>query len=414
MACRLPVRGPHMLSFPPPDTLLTLLRDHPLPAAVVDLDAFDHNVGLFCRALPDSITLRIATKSIRVPALIQRAQRIGGSRIRGLMTFSAAECALLADCGFQDLLLAYPVSTPHDARILARLAADSVELRVTVDHADQLPMLSHAAEEASTHINICMDVDMSTRLPGIGHVGVRRSPIQTVTHAVDLAHHIARTPGLHLDSILGYEAQVAGLADHNPRNQPWMDPIRRRIKALATPTLQQRRQQVVQGVRDAGFPVTIVNGGGSGSLFSTIRDPSITEITVGSGFMDSTLFDHYDRLPLKPALYVVLPVTRHPAPGFITCHGGGFIASGPPAADRTPSVVYPAGLAPLEREGWGEVQTPFSVAASHPTPAIGDLVWCRPAKAGEPLERFDACTLISASEPPERVPTYRGLSSVFT
>ncbi len=404
-----------MFTLPFATPAIHAIQAESLPAAVVDMSAFDANIATFCDAIHRrDFTIRIATKSIRVPALIRRIQDVGGDRIRGLMTFAAAETELLADHGFDDFLLAYPVATSHDADLLAGISARGKLLRVTVDHADQLPLLSDAAGTAGTTLRLCIDVDMSTRLPLVGHVGVRRSPLQSVDAVLELARAIEHTPHLQLDSVLGYEAQVAGLPDANPRNQPLLDPIRRRIKALSIPELQERRAAVVQGLRNAGFPVGLVNGGGSGSLHSTLADPVVTEITVGSGFMATALFDHYQHLPLQPALYFALPVTRHPAPGFITCSGGGYIASGPPALDRTPVVVHPPGLAPLDMEGWGEVQTPFRVAPGSPTPPIGDIVWCRPAKAGELAERFASYLLAWPDDRVESAPTYRGLGSTFT
>jgi D-serine deaminase-like pyridoxal phosphate-dependent protein len=385
---------------------------HDPPFAFVDLAAFDRNVARVVASLPaGSCTLRVATKSLRVPALIERALRVGAPRTQGCMTFSADETARLASLGFDDLLLAYPVATRSDAALLAQVAASGTRLRAVVDHLDQLPVLSAAALHAGTTLSLCLDVDMSTRLPGLGHIGVRRSPLQTPQAVVALARAIRDEAGLHLDAVLGYEAQVAGLPDHNPRNQPWLDPVRRRIKQHAVAAVHARRTAAVDALRADGFDVQVVNGGGSGSLLSTGRDPVVTEITAGSAFFAPSLFDHYDDLPLTPALFFVLPVTRWPAPGFVTCSGGGFIASGPPGDDRTPIVAAPPGLTPLPHEGWGEVQTPFTVAPGVAAPSIGDWVWCRPAKAGELAERFAHYWLVGPDGSAERVPTYRGLGA---
>jgi D-serine deaminase-like pyridoxal phosphate-dependent protein len=391
------------------------LQQRPLPAVVVDLQAFDANVALLRGAVRrERLTLRVATKSIRVPALLKRVQEQGGPIFRGWMTFAADETAALAAEGFDDFLLGYPVASAREARVLAELAASGRTVRVVVDHVDHLPLLGAAAQSLGVTLAVCIDVDMSTRLPGIGHVGVRRSPLQTPAAVVALAQAIAGTPGLRVDALLGYEAQVAGLADHQPRQQPWLDPIRRRVKQRSMLEVMQRRQRTVAALADAGFALSLVNGGGTGSVHATGMDGSVTEITVGSGLVTPTLFDHYDALALQPALFFVLPVVRIPGPGFVTCAGGGYIASGPPGLDRTPMVAFPTGLTPLDLEGWGEVQTPFSVAAGATTPRIGDLVWCRPAKAGELAERFASYQLVHADGRVESAPTYRGLGSTWT
>lgn len=395
--------------------IATAVADQPLPAAVVDLEAFDHNVELYRDALSrHRATLRVATKSIRCPSLIRRALDRGGRSFAGLMTFSAAETELLAGKGFDDLLLGYPIATRLEADRIAGLAARGVGVRVVVDHLEHLRLLGAAAVAAGASITVCIDVDMSTRLPGVGHVGVRRSPLQTPSDVLALAEAVARTPGLHLDALLGYEAQVAGLADHNPRNAPWLDPVRRRIKQHAVPLIARRRRDVLAALAAAEHTIRVFNGGGSGSLTSTLADPSVSEITVGSAFIDPLLFDHYEGLALRPALFFALRVVRVPAPRMVTCAGGGYVASGPPGADRLPEPVYPPGLQPLPMESFGEVQTPFAVARDAAEPHVGDVVLCRPAKAGELAERFAHYTLVDHDGTPHTSPTYRGLGSSFT
>src|SRR5579859_4344971 len=85
------------------------LGAEPLPAALVDLEAFEANArDLFGQARAAGKTLRIASKSIRCPDLLRRLFALGGATARGLMTYHARESAFLAELGFDDLLLAYP------------------------------------------------------------------------------------------------------------------------------------------------------------------------------------------------------------------------------------------------------------------------------------------------------------------
>ena len=55
-----------------------------------------------------------------------------------------------------------------------------------------------------------------------------------------------------------------------------------------------------------------------------------------------------------PAVFFALPVTRRPADGMVTCHGGGYVASGPAGVDRLPEVFLPTGGALVADEGVGE------------------------------------------------------------
>ena len=56
----------------------------------------------------------------------------------------------------------------------------------------------------------------------------------------------------------------------------------------------------------------------SGTISSTSAEPSITEVAVGSAFMQSQLFDYYHNAhDRRPACYFVLPVTRLASEGNI-------------------------------------------------------------------------------------------------
>ena len=119
-----------------------------------------------------------------------------------------------------------------------------------------------------------------------------------------------------------------------------------------------------------------MNGGGTGALEDDRRRPSETEVAAGSGFFKSHLFDAYKSpfvRSLAPAVFFALEVVRRPGPGFVTCSGGGVIASGAGGADRSPIPWHPPNLALTTREMAGEVQTPLHVPPGTEL-ALGDAV----------------------------------------
>jgi D-serine deaminase-like pyridoxal phosphate-dependent protein len=384
------------------------LAGGPLPAAAVDLDGFEANVDRLVAACRRAgKRLRVATKSIRCPALLERVRARAGETLRGLMTYSARETERLAGLGWRDLLLAYPTLGALDAAALARAGAAGALASAMVDDEAQLAPLAAAARAAGVTIPVAIDVDMSLRpLGGAVHVGVRRSPLHDPAAAVALARRIESTAGLRFHGVMGYEAQVAGLPDRPGR--PWMSLPVRAIKTLSRPLVAARRGEVVAALRAAGLAPAIVNGGGTGSVESTGADPSVDEVTIGSGFLAGHLFDAYDGPAPRPALLFALQVTRRPSADVVTCHMGGYVASGEPAPDRLPIPVHPRGLALLAMEGAGEVQTPLRVPAGSRL-ELGDVVLFRPAKSGELAEHFDDYALVRAGRVEERVPTYRGL-----
>ena len=168
---------------------------------------------------------------------------------------------------------------------------------------------------------------------------------------------------------------------------------------------------MVAALSAAGLAPRIVNGGGTGSLAWCAGEAALTEVTAGSGFLAGHLFDYYQGLALAPALYFALQVTRRPTPDIVTCHGGGYPASGAAGADRLPIPALPPGLTLLPREGAGEVQTPLRVPPGV-TLQLGDPVLFRPAKSGELAERFNEYLLLS-DRLEARAPTYRGLGHCF-
>jgi D-serine deaminase-like pyridoxal phosphate-dependent protein len=134
---------------------------------------------------------------------------------------------------------------------------------------------------------------------------------------------------------------------------------------------------------------------------------------VGSGLIGPTLFDAYRAFQPRPAVLYALPVVHRPAGRIATLFGGGYIASGPPGADRVPAPHWPNGLGLLGAEGAGEVQTPVTGAPARGL-RIGDRVWFRHAKAGELAERFNRYHLVDGGVwAVEEVPTYRGEGRSF-
>jgi D-serine deaminase-like pyridoxal phosphate-dependent protein len=222
-------------------------------------------------------------------------------------------------------------------------------------------------------------------------------------------------PALRLRGVMGYEAQIAGLGEANPFT-PLLNPVKRLLKARSAQDVAARRHAIRRLLDGAGYPrdadALLFNGGGTGSLGTTTREPWLTEVTAGSGFLQPHLFDYYDANANEPACCFALQVTRVPEPGLVTCQGGGFIASGEIGPDKAPVVWLPAGLKPLPSEGFGEVQTPLRVPAGV-TLEPGDPVFCRPAKAGEIAERFDRYLLVRGAELVGHAKTYRGLGCCF-
>lgn len=389
------------------DSFRRALAGRALPLAWVDLDAFDRNAETMAqRARP--LAIRLASKSLRCLPLMRRVLERQPT-FRGVLGYSALEATWLADEGFEDIVVAYPTTVPAHIEAVCRAVREGQRITLSVDSVAHVHLHAAIAERFSVTLPLCLDLDMSTDLPGL-RFGVFRSPIRTPVEALDVAAAIARERSLELDGVLAYEAQIAGIRDaiagQNANNL-----LMRALKHRSMAEVVERRGAIVRALRER-HALRFVNGGGTGSLAETARDESVTELAAGSGLYAPALFDGYRDLPLVPAAGFVLPVTRIAAEHVVTCMGGGYIASGPSGADRLPTPLWPQGAELIAHEGGGEVQTPLRFAGER-TVELGDPIVFRHAKAGELCERFEALVCVEGEHVAFEAPTYRGASRNF-
>jgi hypothetical protein len=151
---------------------------------------------------------------------------------------------------------------------------------------------------------------------------------------------------LKFSSVMAYEALLsqcfssnvlisAGAPDRRP-NDLLMNFVLPILKKLSWPHVVQRRKEISDYANK--FNIEFFNGGGTATILKTVctclkfsdtqrDDSACTEIAVGSGFLQSQVFDyHQTRVNTNCAFLFGLRVTRVPDPGIITCQSGGFIA----------------------------------------------------------------------------------------
>jgi D-serine deaminase-like pyridoxal phosphate-dependent protein len=402
---------------------------HHLPAVLIDLDAFDKNVAFVRQQMSahPQITIRIASKSLRVPSLLKRILSMGAP-FKGLMCYAVEEAEFLASLGFDDLLIAYPSCQPFDFEILRRLHDEQQKtVSIVVDHPKHIKALNEHMTGIKQPFPTILEYDASFRLlNGYVHIGARRSSIRTIDHLIEMIDLIEQMPFLRLEGLMVYESHIAGIGDTNPANR-WLNPIIRYVKSISIPRIQQLRRDISNVCSKYGL--TILNGGGTGSLTSTLLDSSVlTEITIGSGFFQPHLFDYYGQNQAMindcgstfiPSCYFALPIVRVSDEGeWVTCSGGGYVASGRPGWDKVPLPVFPLGLTLNDSEGPGEVQTPLRIDSQRRDETRKEfeengIVYFRHAKAGELAERFNTFLIVAHGQLIEIAKTYRGYGKCF-
>ncbi|WP_342511535.1 amino acid deaminase/aldolase [Sporosarcina sp. FSL K6-1522] len=376
------------------------------PFACIDLDALDRNIA-FVNRVAGQKGIRIATKSVRSIQLLQYiAERL--NHPVGWMTFDLRETHYLLENGFDDLLLGYPQYEKDAVERIIPFIREGRTVIFMIDRLEQWQWLESIGQEHAIVFEVCVDLNLSTDFKML-YFGTKRSALQTVDDVAALVRSGASFTHTTIIGVMGYEAQIAGVADLPVVS--WQKLLIKRLKALSYKGVRKFRTDAIDLIRREITTLRFVNGGGSGSIDFTAGEEEVTELTIGSAFYFPALFSRYKNLPLEPAAMFALRVTRKPEQGVVVCHGGGYIASGVTGSDKNPMPVWPANLSFLKNEGAGEVQTPLRDRDD--AVQIGDTVYFRHAKAGELCERFPELHARRGSRYEGAYKTYRGEDGCF-
>jgi len=385
-----------------------IFKEVPLPCAFLDEVALEKNIQSIIE-LSGNKKIRIASKSLRsIP--VMRKILATNDQFQGIMCFSPREVLFLIEQGFNDLLLGYPAYDESALHEISLLTKQGLIITCMVDCEEHIVYLEKIAEKSKGYFRVCLDIDMSSRFFQF-HFGVKRSPVKDVQDALEIVKKVKGSSYLILDGVMGYEAQIAGVGDQIP-NQRVKSKVISYLKKKSVLEVKERRGHIVQEIQNLGIDLRFVNGGGTGSIKTTEKDNSVSEITIGSAFYAPKLFDYYKEMQFHPAVGFALPVVRKPAPFIYTCLGGGYIASGAVGNDKEPEVWRPNGAKLLPLEGAGEVQTPIFYNGEERVD-IGDSILFRHSKAGELCERFPFLYRVKKGEIVGEYSTYRGDGQCF-
>lgn len=235
------------------------IHDLGTPALLVDVDALDHNLDVFAKALPGP-RLRPHVKAHKCSELARRQAELGH---RGFTCATVREMIGLAEAGLgEDLVLANEVV---DSERLRQLAAADARVTVAVDSEATI----RAASEAGIG-EVLVDVNV-----GLPRCGCR------VEDAGALAA-LARQLGLSVRGVMGYEGHVVGNEDREQREAGCAESMAR---------LLQAHEQVGGDV---------ISAGGTGTYDCNTW---ATEIQAGSYALMDTAYGKLG-FPLRQALFL--------------------------------------------------------------------------------------------------------------
>lgn len=247
----------------PPATSGLRLEEVDTPALLVDLDAFERNLGRMADATPlgSRVRLRAHAKTHKSPAIAHQQIALGAV---GICCQKVSEAEIFVGEGVADVLVSNEVAGAPKLRRLAALAGRA-RIGVCVDDAGNIADLEAAAAEGDVRLRVLVEID----------VGAARCGAAPGEPAVRLAELIARAPHLEFGGLQAYHGSAQHIRSFAERRAAIQ---RAADMADHTRTLLRRR----------GLDCPIITGAGTGSYRFEIETGVYDELQCGSYvFMDA-------------------------------------------------------------------------------------------------------------------------------
>ncbi|GEJ59246.1 alanine racemase [Anaeromyxobacter diazotrophicus] len=342
------------------------------PALVLDLDAMERNLermAAFARSA--GVRLRPHAK-MHKSAELARLQLAAGAV--GVCVQKPSEAERLAEGGVDDLYLSNEVVSPEKlervAALAGALAARGGRLALAVDSPLGVARLAAAVAARRAELDVLVEIDV-----GQGRCGVP-VPEGDASAAIALARAVARSPGLRFAGLQAYH----GNAQH-------VRSVEARRAAVAASA--ERARAARQALEQAGIPVPLVTGAGTGTFAYEAASGVYGELQPGSYlFMDRDYADN-ERDPAVPrfehALFVKAEVMSvGPRYAVVDAgHKSHAVDSG------APRVHDPSGRFDLRFETAGDEHGLLWPVGGSPLPALGDAVWLVPGHCDPTVNLHD-------------------------
>jgi D-serine deaminase-like pyridoxal phosphate-dependent protein len=259
------------------------------PALLIDLDAFESNVGqaaAVCRQ--HGVSWRPHAKCHKSPDIAHRLMEAGAI---GLTCAKLGEAEVFAAAGVHDLLVANFLAGARKVERLVELRRKADPI-VCLDHIDQAVPISRAMHASGQRVRAMLEVD----------IGLARAGVAPGRAAVELARAVSDSPGIELVGVMGYEGHLLTIEDQSEKAA--------RICAALSQLVETGER-----IKEAGLRCEIVSCGGTGSLPFAVGHPGVTEIQAGGViFMDAFYRRKCQLNGYRYALSILTTVVGRPAP----------------------------------------------------------------------------------------------------
>jgi D-serine deaminase-like pyridoxal phosphate-dependent protein len=160
---------------------------------------------------------------------------------------------------------------------------------VAVDNPGNAARIGAAATAAGVEVGVLIEVN----------TGMNRAGVLPGQPVLELAQKIQQLPGLRFRGLMGWEGHVLSQQDADSKRAATIEAIGHLTKSAAL-------------CRDAGLPVEIVSGGGSGTYQITPFLDGLTEVQAGGAIFNDCTYQKWG-VQTTPSLFVRSTVTSRPS-----------------------------------------------------------------------------------------------------
>ncbi|WP_181893418.1 alanine racemase [Falsiruegeria mediterranea] len=252
------------------------------PAAIVDLDALDHNIRVLRNTADSDLTWRLVAKSLPSVPLLDYIQ--DALDIRNLMVFSESMLSELLVESSSDQLLGRPMLTKSARRVLGHRPNASKQVQWLIDSKERLIEYDELARELGISLRVNLEID----------VGLHRGGF-AITDIPMLDAFFRDSDRLKLTGLMGYEPHLAKLPSF----------LARASKSKFVRTYHAMTQWAATVGEDL-----VLNTGGSLTFPSYTSGGDVNEVSFGSVMVLPSDFEQSSKYGFVPAAYIATPILK--------------------------------------------------------------------------------------------------------
>jgi D-serine deaminase-like pyridoxal phosphate-dependent protein len=333
------------------------MRKHDLdtPALVVERGVLSRNIERM-QAIANGFAVRLRPhiKTHKSPDIARLQLEAGAA---GVTVAKVGEAEVMADAGFEDILIANQVIGAEKSHRLVELAG-RVRLAVLVDSREGVASLDRVFREAGERLEVLIEVD----------TGKGRCGLSDTNEIVALADAVGEAAALRLRGIETHEGHVP-------------------VGAISAAHMEERAAaaglrvvEVAETLRKRGHSIEEVSVGSTPAAPYTASVPGVTEMRPGTYVFNDVNQMRVDQAtPAECALSVLATVISRPAPGRAVLDAGSkslFVEPARPgfALQEYEGFGYVRQVPAARITGLSEEHAVVQVPADITFPAIGEKV----------------------------------------